>query len=439
MYKNKNILIFGMGKSSYAAVKLLEKDNSLTVIADDNESNKEVKEKFELLGANVILTNNPDKYIDNKYDLVVKSPGITPSNPLLLKAKELNIKVVNEIEIGYNFLPKETFIIGITGSNGKTTITTMLYEALKSAGEKVVVAGNIGIPLCDVVNDIDKNTKLVIEISDHQLLNVENFKTNISVLTNIVPTHLDYHENFESYKETKKKIFNNHVNSDIAIINNKCEHSLDIISNIKSSKIFTNNEENYITDKGIYIDGQLVINLSDIKVKGRHNYENVMQCLVVLKSMGISDNSIKKFLKNFNGVEHRIEFVRECDNYLYYNDSKATNITSVITAIKTFDEPINLILGGKEANQNFMHLNNHLSNVKAIYAVGELTERIINYASDLNVECFECETIKNALNILKSKQPEKKEIVLLSPGAPSFDQYNKFEDRGNEFKKIIFE
>lgn len=437
MYKNKNILIFGMGRSSYSVAKLLKNDNSLTVIADNNESNKNVSENFELLGANVILTDIPDDFINDGYDLVVKSPGIIPTNPLLIKAKKLNVKIENEIEIGYNFLPKDIFIVGITGSNGKTTTTTMLYEALKSAGENVVVAGNIGIPLCDVIKDIDEKTILVIEISDHQLLNVEKFKTNISVLTNIVPTHLDYHNDFESYKETKKIIFNNHTNSDLAIINSSCEHSCLITSNIESNKIFTNNDKNFVNDIGIYIDNELIIDVEDIRVKGKHNYENIMQCLVVLKKLNISDSYIKDFLKNFNGVEHRIEFVREFNNYLFYNDSKATNITSVITAIKTFKEPINLILGGKEANQDFTLLNKYLNNVKTIYAVGELTNRVAKYAKDVNIEYYECGNIKNALDKISEKNPEQLEIVLLSPGAPSFDQYSKFEDRGAEFKEIV--
>jgi UDP-N-acetylmuramoylalanine--D-glutamate ligase len=277
---------------------------------------------------------------------------------------------------------------------------------------------------------------LLLEISDHQLCDFKDFKTNISVLTNICPTHLDYHGTYEHYKNTKKKIFNLHTSSELAIINQSDKDSIDITRNILSSKVYFNDDSNYIKNDKIYLNKKPVLDTKDIKLKGMHNYENILMALVVISKFGIDASITKEFLKNFGGVEHRIEFVCEKSGVEYYNDSKSTNPTATITALKTFDKPIHLILGGQNRNQDFNELNPYIKNVKSIYAVGEVTNEVMNYAKSQNIESYSCTYLKAALDKIKEKV-ESGDIVLLSPGSSSQDQYPHFEDRGNEFKDII--
>jgi len=332
--ENKKILILGMAKSGYHVAKLLADKNEI-VITDKNEQKIEHVEELEKLGVKYIKSENGEELLDETFDLVIKNPGIEPSHPLVKKANKLNIKIVNEMEVAYHYLPKNTKIIGITGSNGKTTTTTILYNLLKLHGIDVILGGNIGFPLSEIIKDVKDDSVLVLEISDHQLFNLDDFKTDISVLTNICPTHLDFHGSYEKYMNTKKKIFNNHTILDKAFINYNNIDSLNITDDIKSNKVYYNNDINYFNEDGIYIDKDLIIKLDDIKIKGNHNYENIVAALVVLKEFKFDKNIIKEYLSNFNGVEHRIEIVDSNRNIDFYNDSKATNPTSTLTALKT--------------------------------------------------------------------------------------------------------
>ncbi len=439
MIKNKKIIILGAGKSGLSAAKLLSKDNDV-IISDIKEINKESKDTLDKLNVTVVITELPENLITSDIDMLIKSPGINQNNGAVKKALEMDIEVINEIELAYNYIPKDTFIIGITGSNGKTTTTTMTYEILKKMGKNVILGGNIGIPLCDTLDSITSDAILVLEISDHQLLNMSKFKTNISLLTNICPTHLDFHENYDAYKNVKKKIFNNHSNSDLAFVNKSNEDSYNLVNGINSNVKYYNDftTGNYIDDLGIYINNELVIDLESILVVGKHNYENILASLMIVNYFGINKDIVKKYLSNFKGVEHRIEYVNEINNVKYYNDSKATNPTSVITALNTFNKPIHLILGGMERNQDFNELNESISKVKYIYAIGELTDRIYDYAVSKNINVIKCYTLKSAVeNIKNNNELLENEIVLLSPGSASWDQYPNFEIRGNEFKNLV--
>lgn len=435
MIENKKILVLGMAKSGYHVSKLLAGKNEI-IVTDKNEQKKELVEELNNLGVKFIQSETAVELLDESINLVIKNPGIEPSHPVVKKAEQLNIKIVNEMEVAYNYLPTNTKIIGITGSNGKTTTTTILYNLLKLHGIPVVLGGNIGYPLSEVVGMVKDNTTLVLEISDHQLYNLDEFKTNISVLTNICPTHLDFHGNYENYKNTKKKIFNHHTNLDKAFVNYKDHDSMNITKDINSSIEYFNNEINFYNSEGIYINKELVIKLDDIKIKGIHNYENILVSLLVLKEFAFDKEIIKEYLSNFNGVEHRIEVVDTNANISFFNDSKATNPTSALTALKTMTKPTHLILGGMERSQDFNELNEYINKVKCIYAIGEVTERVFEYANNLNIECIKCETLEIAMNEIKNKV-QFGEAVLLSPGSASWDQYDKFETRGEEFKKLV--
>ena len=434
MFKNKKIFILGMARSGYNVAKLLYKNNEI-VITDKNDQDEEKVRELESLGVKFIKTDKPLDIFNASFDMVIKNPGVMPFHELLIEANKLNIPIYNEMEVAFHFLPKNIKIIGVTGSNGKTTTTTIIYELLKKMNISVVLGGNIGFPLSEVIPLIKNGDVLLLEISDHQLINFKDFKTDISVLTNLCQTHLDYHGNYENYKKVKHNIFNHHTEKDIAIINQNNLDSMDITKDIKSKKEYFNGKDAFINDDFIFIKDEKIININDIKIKGQHNYENIMAALLVINEFGINKDIIKDFFMNFNGVEHRIEFVCQKDNLNFYNDSKATNPTSTITALDSFNEDIYLILGGMQRNQNFHELDNHLKNVKKIYAIGQVTDEVFDYAKEVNINSEKCYTLSKAMEMIKNDNLNNG-VVLLSPASASWDQYDKFETRGDEFKNL---
>ncbi|MDD5865500.1 MAG: UDP-N-acetylmuramoyl-L-alanine--D-glutamate ligase [bacterium] len=434
MFENKKIFILGMARSGYNVAKLLCKNNEI-VITDKNDQDEDKVRELESLGVKFIKTDNPLEIFDSSFDMVIKNPGVMPFHELLIEANKLNIPIYNEMEVAYHFLPKNIKIIGVTGSNGKTTTTTIIYELLKKMNIPVVLGGNIGYPLSEVIPVIKNGDVLLLEISDHQLINFKDFKTDISVLTNLCQTHLDYHGNYENYKNVKHNIFNHHTEKDIAIINQNNLDSIELTKDIKSTREYFNGQDAFIKDDFIFIKNEKIINIDDIKIKGQHNYENIMAALLVINEFGIDKNIIKDFFMNFNGVEHRIEFVCQNNNLKFYNDSKATNPTSTITALNSFNEDVYLILGGMQRNQDFHELDNYIKHVKKIYAIGEVTDEVFNYAKEKNINCEKCYTLKVAMEIIKNDNLNNG-VVLLSPASASWDQYDKFETRGNEFKNL---
>lgn len=439
MFENKKIFILGMARSGFECAKLLSKFNNKIVVTDIKDQDVNNVSELEKLGVDVIITNNPLSIFDNTYDYVIKNPGIKKDHPLLIKAREYNIRIINELEVAYHFLNKDINIIGVTGSNGKTTTVNLIYNILKEEKNNVYLGGNIGIPLSNFAINIKKDSFLVLEISDHQLCDMYDFKTNISVLTNISPTHLDFHDSYDTYKNIKKRIFNNHTNKDIAIINNDNDESLKLTTDIRSHKLYFGKNRSckcYYDDIGIYYDDELVVKLDDILLKGNHNYENIMASICAVKQYGINNDTIKQVLKEFKGVEHRLEFVKEYNNIKFYNDSKATNCVSTNIALKSFKEPIILILGGLDRGHSFYDLKDNLKNVKYIMAFGETKDRIEEFAKDMNTLCYKAETLKEIMDKVKDIMSSG-DIVLLSPACASWDQYEKFEDRGDEFKKLV--
>lgn len=441
MFENKKIFILGMARSGYEAAKLLNDYNNEIIVTDGKEQKEELVSELESLGVKVIITSDQLSLLDDSFDYVIKNPGIKYDNPVVVKAKELGIKVINEVEMAYSFLDKSVNIIGVTGSNGKTTTTTLISEFMKNSFDNVYLGGNIGIPLSNFVRDIKPNSYLVLEISDHQLCDMYDFKTNVSVLTNITPTHLDFHKSYEVYQMTKKKIFNNHTSDDLAVINKDDEVSMKITDDIKSTKVYYGHDKTnlaYYDEEGIYYDGKLVIKLDDIILKGKHNYQNIMGAIIAVKKYGVTDEVIQKVLKEFKGVEHRLEYVDTIDGVTYYNDSKATNCVSTITALNSFDKPTILLLGGYDRGHSFHDLDDSMKNVKCVVCFGETKNRIEEFCNDLNIKCYKNDTLKEAMNVVKDICTPG-DVVLLSPACASWDQYDRFEDRGNEFKKLVRE
>ncbi|MDD3452816.1 MAG: UDP-N-acetylmuramoyl-L-alanine--D-glutamate ligase [Bacilli bacterium] len=440
MFENKKIYILGMSKSGYEAAKFLANYNNKIVITDSNEQDKEHIEELKKLGVEVIITDKQEEFIDESFNYMIKNPGIKYDNKSVVKAKNLNIKVINELEMAYEFLNKNCTIIGVTGSNGKTTTVTLIYQMLLKAKFPVHLGGNIGTPVAKLINDVKKDDYLVLEISDHQLCDMYNFKTNISVITNIFDeVHIDFHDSFDRYKNIKKRIFNNHTTNDLAIINYDNNNVLEITNSINSKKQYFSKKEKkdcYLNNKNIYFKNELIINLDEIKIKGMHNYENIMAAIAVCKNLNVSNEVIKEVLTTFSGVEHRIEFVDSIASVSYYNDSKSTNNKATITALLSFDKPTILLMGGLDRNLSFDELKDYMINVKEIICFGETKNKIKSFADKYNIKCIVMNNLEEA-TMKASSEAEAGDVVLLSPACASWDQYKSFEERGLEFKNII--
>ena len=438
MINNKKILILGMARSGYEVAKLLSKYNNEITVTDMKDQDESKLEELSKLNVKFIKSDDSSNLLDN-VDLLIKNPGIRKDHKTVVLAKEKNIEVINEVEAAYYFLPENVKIIGITGSNGKTTTTTMIYDVLKTKLSNVHLAGNIGYPLSSIVPNIKSGDILVVEISDHQLFDMYKFKTNISVLTNLSEVHLDFHGDYNNYKNIKKRIFNNHTKEDISIINLDNEDCNLLTSDIVSEKKYFSTKTNtntYLSGDYIYLNNEKVININEVLVKGLHNYENIMCTILVLNELGIEIKYLVEYLKSFKGVEHRIEFVTNKDNVLYYNDSKSTNVVSTITALKSFKNDTLLILGGLDRGHSFDELLPYMNNVKAVYSYGETNERIYEWCKINNIKCFKSLTLKETVSKIKENVLEN-EVVLLSPACASWDQYECFEDRGCEFKNLV--
>ena len=435
MFKNKKIFILGMGRSGVSVAKLLSNDNN--VLITDMKENKDDISLLENLGVEVKITDKQEELLDSTYNVIVKNPGIKLDHPVVLKAKELNIPIITELEVAYRYLPNVK-IIGITGSNGKTTTTTIIYNILKEAGLPVHLAGNIGLPLCNQISDIKDDDILVVEISSHQLVNLDKFKVDIAVLTNLSPVHLDHFGTYDNYKKNKLRIFNNQSEKDIAILNKGDNEVFELTKNLTAKKLYFSSKEKtdiYLNDNSIIYKNE-EYNFKDIRVKGTHNYENIMASILVAKEFNVSYETIMKVLSKFSGVEHRIEFVKEVNGREFYNDSKATNVMSTITALKAFKNDVILLLGGLDRGHSFDELVPYLKNTKYIVCYGETKYRIEEFAKKNNINVIVVDDIKEATREAY-KISKKGDTILLSPACASWDQFNSFEERGDLFKETI--
>lgn len=437
MFENNNIVILGMARSGYEVAKYLAKRHNKITINDLNTNqNEEHIKELEKLGVKIVLGSHPDDLINKDVNYLIKNPGVPIDHKYVLKAKELGIEVLNEVEVSARLMRKDVHLIGITGTNGKTTTTTIIYEILKEKfKDKVHLTGNMGYPLISFLDKFKKDDFIVMETSSQQLENLDKFTPEVAVLTNVSEAHLEFFKTYDHYKELKKRIFKNHTKDNLAIINRTDEESLKLTNDIKSNKVYFSDSKDdlcYIEKENIYYKGKKIIDTKEIILKGMHNYQNIMAAIIVAKHYGVEDEIINKVVKKFKGVEHRLEFVKELDGKKYYNDSKATNLVSTQIALKSFDKDILLILGGYERGQDFKELIPYLDNVKVILAIGENRERVKKELSNYNV--IVKETLKEAMKNVKDYDVD---IVLLSPAAASWDQYKKFEDRGEEFKNIV--
>lgn len=441
MFENKNVVVLGLARSGIAASKFLRKRNCKVTVNDmKKEEKKEILDDLEKEGINVILGSHPDDLINEDVDYLIKNPGVPIDHKYVLKARELGIPVINEVEMAYLCIPKDKKIkmIAITGSNGKTTTTTLIYEFLKADNQKVVLAGNIGYPLSNFVDDLEENTIIVMETSCQQLENLEKFNPDVAVMTNISEAHIDFMKTYEHYKYVKSKILQNHTKENIAILNNENEELLDAVKDAKSTKKYFSSKKKidgaYFENNKIFYYDEEIVDIKNIKLRGIHNIENIMAAVMAVKEFNCKTESIQKVLKDFNGVEHRLEYVDNINGRLFYNDTEATNIKCTQIALNSFTEPTIILLGGLERGQKFEDLIPYMKNVKAIVAMGQCKQRVKDFGDKLNIPTYVCDYITDATE--KAYEISKEgDVILLSPGSASWDQYKECEERGSLFKE----
>lgn len=448
-YQGKNILVLGTGVSGQGVAKVLC-DLGANVVVNDNkklESNSEILKRIKSFGAKVI-TGLQDESLLEGVDRIVVSPGIPPSIPLLKKAYDLGIAIVSEVEVAYDICKAP--ILGITGTNGKTTTTMLLGDVVKACGKEVVVGGNIGDSLSEQAYKVSEDGYLVAELSSYQLETVKDFHPRGAIFLNLTPDHLHRHKTMQAYGEAKMNIAKNQNANDFFVLNKDDEFVRNCAKKV-SSKILWISQSEKITTDGAYYDGHdiyavkngietKIISRSEINLRGNHNIENVLAVVALTFALGFDFEKIATGIRNFKAVEHRIEPVCKKGGVIFVNDSKATNTDATIKALLSFDEPIVLMLGGHDKGEDlyeFLKLVN--KRVKHIIFMGEATGRFVAVAKEVGIESdmFECANSMPEAVEKATKNAVKGDIVLLSPACSSFDWYNSFEERGEDFKKIV--
>lgn len=440
-FKGKKILVLGLAKSGYAAAKLLHEIGAEIIVNDASplENNEEAK----LLladGVSVICGGHPENLLDEGFDIVVKNPGIPYSNPIVRGALEKGLPVWTEIELAYRI--SKAPIVGITGSNGKTTTTTLLYHMLSIGNENPLIAGNIGTVACSVAEKATEENIIVLEASSFQLMGTDQFRPKIAILTNLYEAHLDYHGEIDAYHDAKAEITKHQQADDYFIYNADQAHVAEIALRSKAVHIPFSVQGKKMTgitadDDQIYWNGEPFINRSVIKLPGQHNLENILCAVAAAILLGCKKDAIIAVLSSFTGVKHRMQFVKELNGRTYYNDSKATNTLATKSALSAFASPIILIAGGLDRGHSFEELRPYMTHVKAVVTLGETKERFAEFARSCDVEVVkESTTMEQAVKLAEALSVEK-DVVLLSPASASWDEYKSFEVRGDRFIEAV--
>lgn len=444
MFQDNKIFILGLARSGYHAARLLAQRGNSVVLNDGKAEDKldsSQIEELRSLGVELIFGSHPDDIFDDSFDYLIKNPGVPIDHKYVLKAKEIGVEVINEVEMAYRLLPEDVQLIGITGTNGKTTTTSLTYEIMKKAyGDKVFLAGNIGYPLCSILNDVQSGDIIVMEVSCQQLENLVQFRPNVAVMTNLSPAHIDFFKNFDNYKKVKMKLFQNQTRDDIAILNIEDEEVMQETKYLSSIvKYFSSKKEIhgcYLKDRSIYYYGEKIMSCDDIFIAGMHNIENCMAAIMIAKEFDVSNDIIVEVIRNFKGVEHRLEYVDTVNGRKFYNDTEATNTKCTQIALSSFDKPTILILGGLERGQNFDELTPYMKNVKCIVGIGQCRMRVLDYGTSLGIPTYIFEFLKDGFQKCYEESSDG-DIILLSPASASWDQYKECEIRGAEFKQYV--
>lgn len=439
----KKVLVIGLGKTGLATVRFLLERGAKVVVTDEKplrELAAALSQLADLKGAFEVKEYSPAALA--KIDFVVPSPGVPPSSPLLKEALRRGVPILSEIEVAFRFLKRPA--IAITGTNGKTTTTTLVGELLKGCGKSVFVGGNIGNPLIGVVNGPQPFDFAVLEISSFQLQWIDYFRPAVSVLLNTTVDHLDYHGSFDEYRAAKERIFENQQAGDLAILNADDPYSLPLLGSLEARiQCFSSSAR---LRSGIFLDNGNIRLAADnyeeeyplgmIKIPGVHNIENVMAAVLMARACGCSREKIIAVTEGFRGVAHRIEFTADKNGVRFYDDSKGTNVGAVIRAVEGFPGNVILMLGGRDKGGDFENLSELIrTKVKKLVLFGEARQKINSILGGI-VETLMSATLKEAVAAAYSGAAPG-DIVLLSPGCTSFDEFTSYAERGRLFQEWV--
>ncbi len=434
--KNKKITVIGIGVSNLPLIELLAK-NGAKVTACDKRDKKllgDAAQNLENIGVTLVCGED---YLDNiNAEIIFKTPGMRPDLPQLEKAKENGAKITSEMELFFELCPCEIF--AVTGSDGKTTTTTLIYEILKQAGYTCHLGGNIGRPLIGDILEIKETDKVVVELSSFQLFTMAK-SAHTAVVTNLSPNHLDWHKDMAEYEAAKKNIYKFQKENDRLVLNFKNEITKNMADEAKGEVLaFCDNSGVHLEDDKIFVQNTEIMNKTDIRLPGYHNIENYMAAVAAVWGY-VKKEDIVTVARTFGGVAHRIEFVRETEGVRYYNDSIASSPTRTMAALNAFDEKLILIAGGYDKKIPFDPIGKKVNEtVKELVLVGATAEKIKtaveNAGTDTNITIVN--SFEEAVNAAKNLAKEG-DVVILSPMCASFDLFKNFEERGNLFKELV--
>ncbi|HKI24788.1 MAG TPA: UDP-N-acetylmuramoyl-L-alanine--D-glutamate ligase [Candidatus Sulfotelmatobacter sp.] len=442
---DKRVLVVGLGKSGVASALFL-KAHGARVTVSDTKSGDELRNEIPVLldhGITVETGGHGDRTFRGQ-DLIVVSPGVPVDAPPLVQARALGGSVIGEIELAAQFLPGP--IVAITGSNGKTTTTTLAGEIMAAAGFPALVGGNIGTPAISLAERAKPETVIVLEISSFQLETIQTFRPKVAVVLNVTPDHLDRHRTFDIYVNAKARIFENQQANDFAVLNADDPTCVSMAARTKAQVFWFSRQKE--VEQGAWVrDGNIlfrdaagqkeILLVSEIPLKGAHNLENVLAAVCAGALMGCAPDKIRLAVRDFKAVEHRLEFVATVHGVDYYNDSKATNVDATIKALESFPANIHLILGGKDKGSDYSVLNDLLrQRVKRVYTIGAAAAKIESQIVFPKSEIVHAETLENAVRKAHSAAVSG-DVVLLAPACASFDQFKNYEHRGKAFKEIV--
>ncbi|MGA7158873.1 MAG: UDP-N-acetylmuramoyl-L-alanine--D-glutamate ligase [Acidobacteriaceae bacterium] len=443
--KNKRVLVVGLGKSGLAAAHFLKTQGARVTVSDARPAML-IAELSELLEQGFMVEAGSHGLLTfRRQDLIVVSPGVPMSTPELTQVRGMGAHIIGELELGARFLKGE--MIAVTGSNGKTTTTTLLGEILKAAGRPTLVGGNIGRPVTSMVEESTEKSWSVLEVSSFQLETVETFKPKIALVLNITPDHLDRHGTFEAYAALKARITEFQTAEDFLVLNGEDKDTQMVAAKTKA-QIYWFSTRRPIK-QGAFVHGESILfvpregakpepvmPVAEIPLAGAHNVENVLAAVCAARLAGVEAEAIRAAVNGFKAVEHRLEFVREVGGVRYYNDSKATNVDATLKAVEAFASGIYLILGGKDKGSDYRVLEPLLrERVKTVITIGSAAEKIERQLDGV-AKMERAETLERAV-AFAHKTAVAGDTVLLAPACASFDQFENYEQRGRVFKELV--
>jgi UDP-N-acetylmuramoylalanine--D-glutamate ligase len=442
--KDKKVAVIGIGKTGLATARFLAGRQARIALTDEKPVNAWGDALGALAELRADLTMTPyGAEVLAGAELVVPSPGVYPSNPILVEALRRKIPIVSELELAFRFL--KTPLVAITGTNGKTTVTTLVGEILSAAGQKVFVGGNIGAPLIGYADGPQDANWAVAEVSSFQLQWAREFHPHIAILLNTAPDHIDYHGSFDGYRRTKETIFARQTGNDVAILNADEDSTAELCGRLAArTELFSSTG---VVARGMHLDGERLVRVAPsgereeyplgmIRLPGRHNVENVMAAILAARACGCDPTEIIGAVEGFRGIAHRIEYVGEKNGALFYDDSKGTNVGAVVRALQSFSRPVVLLLGGRDKEGDFETLTPLLrEGVREMILFGEAREKINGRIGGV-VKTTLAISLEEAVGAAR-KIASPGDVVLLSPGCASFDEFTDYKARGRFFQELV--